>query len=414
MSDNLPTHFEDLPASRIAVPLIGRGLGLVLPSVALTMAVAFALLAGVVRFAMLEPTLSLFIEDVAVGQSRLTAWVLAPVLGASTKLSEVLALVAAGGVVLLDTLFLHQVMAWWSARGQRQTFLKLTEAGQHDEIDEGQLALWQWGMRKRERGALIKAGLFGLFAAAGIAADAYSAGIRTVLKSMSDWSSSGWDLANSEVALLELPRLWEVVTTGAMVVAGPDGEAQLADLGALSEGVIWTASAEVLLAGVVPALALALAARWFMDALEQLLRHVARLIAPALLALRNGFLRQPLWSDQAWLLDDGSLQTADDFAHGGPIEDDDDWYDDVDPTEGVEQDGDFGFGRQAWDGSDEAGMGDMSDVGAPTSDAAEYESEGATPSPVADGPIQLCGCGAVVKTEGWPEHTAGCGGAARA
>ena len=129
MSDNLPTHFEDLPASRIAVPLIGRGLGLVLPSVALTMAVAF----------------SLFIEDVAVGQSRLTAWVLAPVLGASTKLSEVLALVAAGGVVLLDTLFLHQVMAWWSARGQRQTFLKLTEAGQHDEIDEGQLALWQWG-----------------------------------------------------------------------------------------------------------------------------------------------------------------------------------------------------------------------------------------------------------------------------
>jgi hypothetical protein len=299
MTESMPDDFDTLPSAGLDTPLLGRALGMVVPTTFLCAAATGALLGAVVRYAMLEPTVGLFVDELTVGEMRPPGWGIAPILGASTTLSEVFSMLIAAGVAVLYTLFFHQLLRWWWARGQRLTFQRMEDAGVHGDRPEEERGLWRWALRRRERGALLGTtglGALVLWAAAG---EAYSAGMRTVLTALADAGAGAWDLPGGGAALADLPPIFEVLLTGGMIVAGEDGQPVIADLGALSEAVVWTASTEVLLAGLVPALALALALRTFQREGRHLLRHLIALVGPPLLAVRQRFLSAPSWAEQA-------------------------------------------------------------------------------------------------------------------
>ena len=303
MTNSMPDDIDPLASVSVGTPLLGGALGMVLPTTFLCAAALGAALAAVARAAMLEPTVGLFVDELTGGETRPIGWAISPVLGAGTTISELLAMLVAGGVAALYTLFFHQLLRWWWARGQRLTYQRMEDAGVHRGRPAEERGLWHLALHRRERGTLlgtIGLGALALWAAAG---DAYAAGMRTVLKVLTDLDAAARDLPGGGVALADLPPVSEVVLTGGMIVAGEDGQPVIADLGALSEAVVWTASTEVLLVGLVPSLALALAVCAFQREGRPLQRHLIALVGPPLLAMRPQFRSGPSWSQQARILE---------------------------------------------------------------------------------------------------------------
>lgn len=244
-------------------------------SLLLAAMVGLAIFAVVVRYGVIQMVFSMLMEDVEIGGLRAVSWIVAPVLGETTRLSELYACVLAVGIILAETLTFHVVFRL--ATNVRQ--LRLIAAQQRNgviEAPQGQINMARWNLHWRILMAAV--GLPVLLAISGVMVygEWHVAAIRCVLNVAQLEQDA--DLASMNpggVILSYVPAVQQITHPEWFL---PANEAATSDYGLLPTGIYVSAWGEVVALGLLPSLLLAIAIYLFDERRKELSRSM-RLLA---------------------------------------------------------------------------------------------------------------------------------------
>lgn len=354
----LPTPIKD--ARKYAVSLVG-----------LAGALGFVVFSVVVRYGVVQLVFSMLMEDVEIGSLRVVAWIVAPVLGETAKLSEVYACVLAIGIILAETATFHLVIQLVTSSRQ----LRLITVQQRNEVldaPESEIALARWNLRWRIAAASVALAALLPVTVGTICLEWHVAAMRCVLNTVQLEQDA--DLAgdfSGTVALSYVPRIQEITHPEWFL---PAGEAMAADYGMLPLGIQVSAWGEVLALGLIPSLFLALAFHVVRERGEELGRSMRQIASSGREQARRWWEDTGGWDEDDW---------------------DDEEYDESEDYAGSELDEEFpGSGHEEHDHTPpwECPPGDGADGDEP---------------PISwndDGTLAFCHCGSVLKPEEVEEH----------
>ena len=230
---------------------------LLLASVLLLVVAIGTASAAMVRFGMIQPLLPLLWEDMRVGEVRILSWILAPVLGSETRLSELAAAGITGFVVGFETYFFHVL---WQLRERFVAMRELAQQAELGLVDSAEgvtpeqaratLRMLRLGRRDQVVRTVAWALVLGGLLVPVLMADWWLAAMRVVVNQAQGEADQALSMMGDVVTLKQLPALGPLVH--------PEAHGEVVS-SAFPEGIRMSAWIEVIGYGVIPALLLSVA-----------------------------------------------------------------------------------------------------------------------------------------------------------